>query len=98
MGQITAMRLQMFLACRNVLSRNHSLEHLQRSQWLVERYFVAGLVNPHKAKQVTLTDLSMNNAIRSGYVHKACVVVPWGIDLLGNNLSTEPIAVVVARF
>ena len=86
----------MFLARRNILSQKHPLEHLQRSQRLVERYFMPGLINSDKAKQVTLTNLSMNNAIRSGDIHEPRMFVPWGIDLLSNNLSTEPIAVIVA--
>lgn len=63
MSSVTTVWLQVFLACGNILSRNHSLEHLQRSQGLVERYFVTRLVNSHKAEQVTLTNLSVNNAI-----------------------------------
>lgn len=97
MGSVTTVWLQVLLACRNILSRNHSLEHLQRSQWLVERYFVARLVDSHKAEQVTLTDLSVNNAIRGSDVHKACVFVTLRIDLFGDDLSTKPVAVEVTR-
>lgn len=97
MGSVTTVWLQVFLACRNVLSRNHSLEHLQRSQGLVEWHFVTRLVDSHKAEQVTLTDLSVNNPIRGSDVHKPCVLVTLGIDLFGDDLSTKPVAVEVTR-
>lgn len=97
MGAITTMWLQIFLSGCNVLSLDHSFKHFQCSQGLVERYFVARLVNSHKAEQVTLTNLSMNNTIRSGDVNEARVFVALGIDLFGNNLSTKPIAVEIAR-
>lgn len=53
------------------------------------------LVNSYKAEQVTLTNLSVNNVIRSSDVHKACVFITFGIDLFSDNLSTKPVAVEV---
>lgn len=96
-GPITAMLSRMFFSSRDILSRDSSLKHRQCSQGLVERYFVAGFVDSHEAIQLALPDLSMNNSVGSANVDKACLFVPWGVDLLGDNLSPEPVAVEVTR-
>jgi len=56
---------------------------------------VARLIDPGKAEQPTLTDLSMHHAIRSADINKPGLVVPRRIDLFGYNLTAEPIAVEV---
>lgn len=94
-GPIAAMLFRMFFSSRDILSRDSSLKHRQCSQGLVERYFVAGFVDSHKAIQLALPDLSMDNSVGSGNVDKACLFVPWSVDFLCNNLSTEPVAVKV---
>lgn len=58
---------------------------------------MARFINSNKSVQVALSDLSVNDPIRSGEVDKTGLFEARGIDLLCNNLTAKPVAVVVTK-
>lgn len=89
------MLLHHLFSGRNVLSRKCSLEHLQGSQGLVERYLVSGFVDSHETVQVALSDLAVNNSVRSGDIDESCILIPRRVDFFRDDLPTKPVAVEV---
>jgi hypothetical protein len=85
----------LFLACRDINLLQRTLEDFQRSKRLVERYFVARLVDAQEGEETRLLDLAVDNVVAGGDVGEAGIAVAWSADLVGDNLSSEPVAVVV---
>lgn len=89
------MLLDALLTSCDILSRDRSLKEFECSKGLVERNLVARLVDPNKGVQVTLTNLAVNNSIGGSQVNEACLFVTRCIDLVGDDLSSKPVAVKV---
>jgi hypothetical protein len=73
-----------------------ALEDLQRREGLVERNFVAGLVDAQEGKETRLLDLPVYNVVRCRDVDKACRGVAWSVNQVRYNLAAKPVAVVIA--
>jgi hypothetical protein len=85
----------LFLACRDINLLQGTLEDFQRSKRLVERYFVARLVDAQEGEETRLLDLAVDNVVAGGDVGEAGIAVAWSVNLVSDNLSSEPVAVVV---
>jgi hypothetical protein len=57
---------------------------------------VARFVDAEEGEQAGLLDLAVDDAVTRGDVGEASVAETGGVDLVGYNLSTAPVAVVIA--
>lgn len=89
------MGLQRHLARRNVLALDSALEDLERGERLVERHFVAALVDPHKAESAGLLDLAVGDVVGRDEVRVPGAAEAARVDFVCNHFAAQPVAVVV---
>ena len=83
------------LSCRNILVRNRPFEDLQRDQGLIEGNFMPSVVDPDEAEGACLFDLPVYDLVTSSDVDVPGAGKTGGVDFIGNDLTAEPVAVVV---